>query len=193
LDIGYYVYADIVLGYGISGYLSVGLFMSTVTRKKIMISLAGGGHLWESLSLIKKLGGRYEYCYITSKGCSVPKNALLPPGDVFYVDDVATISEHGTWQKISGSVRSLISCYKNIKQSRPDIVIGVGTALSVPMLSAARLRGVPSVFVESITRVNELSLTGIIILRLRLADRLYTQWPEIKQKYPNTIYDGTVL
>jgi hypothetical protein len=48
----------------------------------------------------------------------------------------------------------------------------------------ARLLGRRSVFIESITRVAELSKTGRLVHRLDLASVLLTQWPGLARAHP---------
>ena len=49
------------------------------------------------------------------------------------------------------------------------------------------------VFVESICRVNSLSLTGKIFYHLRLTDSFIVQWKELKLKYPRASYMGRLV
>lgn len=49
------------------------------------------------------------------------------------------------------------------------------------------------VFVESVCRVNSLSLSGKIFYHLRLTDDFIVQWPELKKKYPRSIYLGRLV
>ncbi|KAL9255780.1 UDP-N-acetylglucosamine transferase subunit ALG14-like protein [Drosera capensis] len=48
-------------------------------------------------------------------------------------------------------------------------------------------------YVESIARVRRLSLSGSLLYKLRIADQLYVQWPQLQQKYPRTIYVGCLM
>jgi beta-1,4-N-acetylglucosaminyltransferase len=73
-----------------------------------------------------------------------------------------------------------------------DLVLVLGTPHAVPMLLAARILGRPTVFVESITRVDQLSLTGRLVRRLRLASRLLVQWPGLRVREPGVAL-GSIL
>ena len=46
------------------------------------------------------------------------------------------------------------------------------------------------VYVESIARVERLSLSGKILHLSRMADRLFVQWPEMAKRFPRTTYAG---
>jgi beta-1,4-N-acetylglucosaminyltransferase len=49
------------------------------------------------------------------------------------------------------------------------------------------------VFVESICRVEKLSLTGKILYNTRICDHLIVQWPELKTLYPRSEYLGQLV
>lgn len=46
------------------------------------------------------------------------------------------------------------------------------------------------VYVESIARVERLSLSGRILHLSRVADRLFVQWPDMARRFPRTTYAG---
>jgi beta-1,4-N-acetylglucosaminyltransferase len=46
------------------------------------------------------------------------------------------------------------------------------------------------VYIESIARVRKLSLSGLILYRLRVADSLLVQWPELQARYPRSVHAG---
>ena len=117
----------------------------------------------------------------------------MPEGEIYYVSDVATLETTSRWHMIRGLIRSFFGSLRVLRQAKPRVVICVGTAISVPILLAARCLGVPGVYIESVTRIHDLSLTGKIIYRLGLSRRLYVQWPEVHAKYESTLYQGTVM
>jgi len=59
--------------------------------------------------------------------------------------------------------------------------------------AACRLLGLLDcriVYIESIARVRKLSLSGLILYRLRVADSLLVQWPELQARYPRSVHAG---
>jgi beta-1,4-N-acetylglucosaminyltransferase len=46
------------------------------------------------------------------------------------------------------------------------------------------------VYVESIARVERLSLSGKILHASRMADLLFVQWPEMAKRYKGATYAG---
>eukprot|EP00244_Chara_vulgaris_P003553 TRINITY_DN1658_c0_g1_i1.p1 TRINITY_DN1658_c0_g1~~TRINITY_DN1658_c0_g1_i1.p1 ORF type:complete len:272 (+),score=21.95 TRINITY_DN1658_c0_g1_i1:91-906(+) len=82
---------------------------------------------------------------------------------------------------------------------QPDVILcnGPGTCLPVCvagfLLKVTGLRWVTMIFVESVCRVQKLSLTGILFYKFRLMDQFYVQWESLLQKYPGTIFVGRVM
>ncbi|NJL84319.1 MAG: UDP-N-acetylglucosamine--LPS N-acetylglucosamine transferase [Chloroflexaceae bacterium] len=75
-------------------------------------------------------------------------------------------------------------------QVRPDAVISTGASLAVPFIVAAKLFGIHTVFIESISRSQQLSLSGRMVYNL--ADEFYVQWPDCLERYPKAQYRGIV-
>lgn len=167
--------------------------MNSKPKKKIMMTLVGGGHLWQSTSLMRLLGDNYEFCYVTTEKSMIPENLPNTHEDIHRICSISTISQNGLLHKLKRSWKSVIQAYRILKISQPDVIVGVGTSIAVPLLIAAKLQGIPSVFIESITRVSDLSTTGRLILKLKLATRFYVQWSELQARHKNTLYSGTVL
>ncbi|MBD2653687.1 UDP-N-acetylglucosamine--LPS N-acetylglucosamine transferase [Synechocystis sp. FACHB-383] len=78
--------------------------------------------------------------------------------------------------------RNLGLAVRIIYQERPDMVITTGAGVAVPFLLFAKLLGIKTIFIESFTRVNDLSLSAKLILPC--IDVLYVQWKQLQQRYP---------
>lgn len=82
---------------------------------------------------------------------------------------------------------------------RPDVVFANGPGTCLPVCIAAFLLKVFGlkhsiiIFIESVARVQKLSLTGTILFRLGIADQFYVQWPQLSQKYAGTLYVGRLM
>jgi UDP-N-acetylglucosamine:LPS N-acetylglucosamine transferase len=88
---------------------------------------------------------------------------------------------------------SFIEAYRLVSRLQPTAVLALGTSTAIPLFFAAKCLGVRSVFVESLTRVERLSMTGRIVRRLGLADRLYVQWPRLAERVNGAVFAGAVL
>lgn len=90
-------------------------------------------------------------------------------------------------------VKAIINFFKALKilrKSQPDLVISTGASLAVPFIFASKLLGIKTIFIESISRANKLSLSGRIVYNL--VDEFYVQWPECIEHYPKAQYRGVV-
>ncbi|KAL6500737.1 hypothetical protein OROHE_025534 [Orobanche hederae] len=82
---------------------------------------------------------------------------------------------------------------------RPQVILCNGPGTCIPLCVIAfvfKVLGVrwSSIFyVESIARVRRLSLSGLLLYKLRLADQLFVQWPQLKSKYPRANYVGRLM
>ena len=165
------------------------------SRPRVMITLTGGGFLWEAKSLIRQLRDQVDLLYVTSTGDGWPKleELGLPQGPIFVLPTVITFTERSLIRGAINATRGTLQATRILRKHRPDLVIGFGASIALPLFFAARLARVPSVFVETVTRVHELSRTAKILNRLRLPYRTYVQWPELADSNPGLVYRGTVL
>lgn len=77
-----------------------------------------------------------------------------------------------------------------LRKSQPDLVVSTGASLAVPFLLASKVFGIKTIFIESISRSGDLSLSGKLVYYL--VDEFYVQWPECVERYPKAQYKGVV-
>ncbi|KAL4674314.1 hypothetical protein H8959_018248 [Pygathrix nigripes] len=84
-----------------------------------------------------------------------------------------------------------------IHQVKPDLVLCNGPGTCVPICVSTLLLGILGikkviiVYVESVCRVETLSLSGKILFHL--SDYFIVQWPALKEKYPKSVYLGRIV
>jgi beta-1,4-N-acetylglucosaminyltransferase len=102
------------------------------------------------------------------------------------------IHAHGpTNRSIPNLVRNLLLAWSVIRTERPAAVLTTGAGVAVPFAWIARLHRVPIVYVESFTRIAELSLSARMIAPV--ATRLYAQWPEVAGRAPRFRFAGNLF
>jgi beta-1,4-N-acetylglucosaminyltransferase len=79
--------------------------------------------------------------------------------------------------------------WRLIRRHDPVAIVSTGAGLAVPFFIVGRLLGRRLVYVESLSRVNGLSLSGRVIYRL--ADSFFVQWPNAGRARAR--YVGSVL
>ncbi|XP_066539253.1 UDP-N-acetylglucosamine transferase subunit ALG14 homolog [Hoplias malabaricus] len=98
---------------------------------------------------------------------------------------------------ILSTVYALLYSVPLVFRLRPDVVLCNGPGTCVPLCAAALLLGILGlkrvllVYVESICRVESLSLSGKILYHF--ADYFFVQWPPLQSKYPKSIYMGRIV
>lgn len=73
----------------------------------------------------------------------------------------------------------------------PDMIVSTGASVAVNFAIVAKLLGIQFVYVESISRSQELSLSGKIVYFL--CDEFYVQWPDLVERYPKAVFKGVVV
>lgn len=150
---------------------------------KICFAASSGGHLTE-LNHLKKIADRYDSFLITEK---VENSNSKLCEKKYYVKEIN--------RKNKGFVVSfLFLIFKEffifIKE-RPTIVITTGALCAYPMIRIAKFFKRKVIFVESYARISDLSMTGK--KSLKYSDLFLVQWKELQQKYPNTVYEGSLF
>lgn len=88
-------------------------------------------------------------------------------------------------------LRNLALAISVLRQFRPRAVLSTGAGVGVPFVWVARLLGIRTIFIEDMTRVTGLSLTGKLVYFV--ADQFLVQWPELAGRYPRARYQGRFL
>ena len=87
-------------------------------------------------------------------------------------------------------LQNLPRTFALLRKHRPDVVVSTGASMAINFAIAARLLGIRFVFIESISRSEELSISGKVVYPL--ANDFYVQWPQLCRRYPKAVFQGTV-
>jgi beta-1,4-N-acetylglucosaminyltransferase len=140
--------------------------MSPSTRP-LMIVCSSGGHLLQMLEL-HEAWSEFERVWVTFDKSDT--RSLLAGERVIHA--------HGpTNRSIPNLLRNLRLARRVLRSERPAAILTTGAGVAVPFAWIARLRGIPTVYVESLTRIDRLSLSGRLIAPVAI--RVYAQWPEL--------------
>jgi beta-1,4-N-acetylglucosaminyltransferase len=85
-----------------------------------------------------------------------------------------------TNRSIRNLFRNVGLAWRVLRHERPSAILTTGAGLAVPFAWVGRLLGIPTVYVESFTRIHGLSLSARLISPV--ASRLYVQWPELAER-----------
>ncbi|XP_076945203.1 uncharacterized protein LOC143616174 [Bidens hawaiensis] len=82
---------------------------------------------------------------------------------------------------------------------RPHVILCNGPGTCIPICAIAFIFKVLGIrwsyifYVESIARVKRLSLSGLLLYKLHMADQLFVQWPQLQKQYPRASYVGRLM
>jgi UDP-N-acetylglucosamine:LPS N-acetylglucosamine transferase len=136
--------------------------------------------------------GDADFVYLATEFGGLPGEHGIPPGLSHRVPTFQTVSNKSTSQSIYAFLKVFLTAVAVIRRNRVSSVIGVGCSHAVPMFLAGMVLRRKNVFIESITRVNDLSNTGKLVYRMRLSNLFVVQWPGLNTLYPRSTL-GTVL
>ena len=88
-------------------------------------------------------------------------------------------------------LRNLVGAVRLLRVVRPKVVLTTGAGVAVPFAWIGRLLGTRVVYVESLTRIEQPSLSCRLIAPV--ASRIYAQWPELPEAVPKARYVGSVV
>ena len=138
-----------------------------------MLISSTGGH-FRTLIDLKPFWKNRQHCWITQKSKST--ESVLQEEKVYWAFGP-------TNRNLTNLVKNLFLACKVIPQEKPKLIITTGAGECVPFVIIGKLFGSKVVFIESITRVEDISLSAKLILPF--LNRLYVRWPQLKNKYPN--------
>ncbi len=202
----------------VSTYL---LWLLQKTRKKtrlqggdvFMVVLGSGGHTAEMMQVLRSMEWRQDdvRCYVVAETDALSGDkAKAFEGDLsktergrFVMEYVSRSREVG--QRYSTSVWTTIvalwSAMGIVMRHTPRVLLVNGPGTCLPLVVWCRVASMVGLisggcrvfYVESIARVDHLSLTGRIVYALGLANGgFYVQWKELHDKLEKSIYAGRV-
>lgn len=147
---------------------------------KICLVCSAGGHFLELFSL-KPLWEKHDRFWVTF---SRPDTRFMLRDEKVYGAYAPTNRNLKNLARNSGLAARLLA------REKPDVVISTGAGVAVPFLYLGRLAGAETIYIESLTRINDLSLTGRLVYPV--VHRFFVQWPELAGRYPRARYAGRV-
>lgn len=136
-------------------------------QRRLVLAASTGGHLAQLVRLAPGLGAREDSLWITFR--TPQSESLLAGRDVLHVPYIRP-------RDAGSALRAFRQILPRLRAGGYDAAVSTGAALAVAALPAARLAGVPCLYVESVSRVDGPSVSGRILAALRFAE-LRTQHP----------------
>lgn len=181
-------------------------------RKKLMILLGSGGHTGEMLRILSQWSRgivRLDREYVISSGDSTSVIKLKEfEESIGNENDYEVTTIYRARNIGEGKMKAILNTFLSFKSAfvglivnklnkQPDAFLtnGPGTAIPIAyMLFILKFFGLNKtkiIYVESLARVKELSLTGLLILPI--SDRIIVQWEPLSKKYKRCEYYGILV
>ena len=158
---------------------------------RIAVILGRGGHTAQTFALVDHLGPEYDYLYLIGILDSLTPTKIKIPGKILPVIPPRLLPQDSRIMSIIRTLGTLVLSFIYLLLFRPNIIISCGTGLTVPIFYAARAIGIKMVFIESMSRVESLSMTGRLLLGK--TDLFVVQWSDLAARIPGTTYGGQLL
>ncbi|KAL5178670.1 UDP-N-acetylglucosamine transferase subunit ALG14 [Glycine soja] len=180
-----------------------------------LIILGSGGHTAEMLNLLAVLQkGRFNprfYIAAATDNMSLQKAQLLE--NSLAAENATRVTDTAQFMKIYRSrevgqsyITSVWTTFVAMVHAlwlmikiRPEVILCNGPGTCIPLCAIAFIFKVLGIrwslifYVESIARVRRLSLRGLLLYKLRMADKLFVQWPQLQRQYPRATYAGRLM
>lgn len=148
---------------------------------QISLVCSSGGHFFQLYSL-KKYWEEFEHFWVTFPGRDT--TSILRNEKVYW-------AYYPTNRNIKNLIKNIILAIKILKKKKPDVVISTGAGVSVPFIYIAKLLRIKTVYIESLTRIDGLSLSAKLVYPV--VDHLIVQWPELEKRYVKAKFVGQVI
>jgi beta-1,4-N-acetylglucosaminyltransferase len=149
---------------------------------RLLLIASSGGHIYE-LFCLREFWQDKERAWVSFPTADA-KHLLQDEAEVHW-------AAYPTVRNVPNLLRNLALANRILGSRRPDLILTTGAGVAVPFLWLAWLRRIPTVYVESITRITELSLTARLVKPF--ATRMLVQWPELAERYPGVEHHGGIM
>lgn len=137
-----------------------------------MLVCSTGGH-FRLMQQLQPFWNTHERVWITFRNPNT--EAILAGERVYWACSP-------TNRNLPNLIRNFLLALQLVFRERPRLIVSTGAGVAVPFVIVAKLLGSQTVFIESITRVEQLSLSARLVLPF--IDDLYVQWPQLQARYP---------
>jgi len=147
----------------------------------VWLVASSGGHLLQLFSLGEAWADRARVWISNDRSDA---RSLLEGEEAYFLPGPAS-------RDAVAFVRNLVLALRLVRRRRPRVLVTTGADIAVPFALVARLFSAKIVYVESFTRIVTPSLSCRLIAPF--AERVYVQWPELRNAVPKARFAGAVV
>ncbi len=185
-------------------------FVKRTKACRTLIVVGSGGHTSEMMKIMSGLNLRNytPRTYIIASGDNMSQDKInrfegssKQSSAMYAIKDIPRARKvlQSYFTTIFTTLKAIVNSFSLVFSFGPDLVLCNGPGTCIPICGVAfllkyfSLRDTKIVYVESLCRVKRLSLSGLLLYYLYLADHIFVQWPLLKKLYPRTKYIGKVV
>ena len=148
-----------------------------------------GGHLTAILGLL----GAFEGCHIHAVTLDFPNMKDVGLDGIEEIFKIKLIADYSIKFGLPLTLlKSFWVFFRLFMKKRPHLIFSMGSEIALPgFLVGKFLFRAKVVYIESLTRTEDISLTGKILYHF--SDLFLVQWEELTQKYPKAAYQGRII
>ncbi len=152
-----------------------------LTGAKMLLCASTGGHLWQLERIARRFEARDDSLWVTFD--TPQARSLLQGRRVMYVPYISP-------RDVRGVLSATVAIDRALAKEPFDAVVTTGAGIALSTIAPATRRGLPRLYIESVSRVNGPSLSGRIVYATRLFE-MWTQHQGWASK--RWTYHGSVL
>lgn len=161
---------------------------------KICLVCSPGGHLIECLNLLDAFSPEDELILVTQHEDFEINSPNI--NKIYFLKNLIVKKVNSSkitkmFYLVISMIYWFIKAFYILLLEKPDLILSTGSEIAIPFFYIGKLLQIKTIFIESLTRINELSGTGKILLKV--TDIFLVQWPNLSKKYKNTMYKGNLL
>lgn len=146
--------------------------------RRVLFVSSSGGHLSQLLQL-KPWWEQHERQWVTFD---------LPDARSKLDGETMIPAHFPTTRNIVNLARNTPLAWRVLSRFRPDVIVSNGAGVAFPFFLLAKLRGVPTVYLEVYDRIDSRTLTGRLCRPV--TTKFLVQWPEQQDLYQGSTLVG---
>lgn len=160
---------------------------------KALIILGGGGQGREAVEILPSLDPEWEKTYLATLDNVWWYERHPVDGPLYLVPRLLPSPGRSLPGKVLSLIRTIFAIIGVLRRTKPDVILGICSDLSIPVMAVARCFGCRTYFVESLTRVHQPSRTSRLLERLRLVDTVFVQHASLTPTLARGAHVGGIL
>jgi beta-1,4-N-acetylglucosaminyltransferase len=129
--------------------------------------------------MLRPVYERYNHFYVLNDTIDLPADMC---GRTYFISHAER-----NWRLLV----NFIEAYAILRRERPTLLLSTGAGPAVPFAIVGRLMSIPSIYIETATRVASPSLSGRVMYHL--ATKFFYQWRSLERYFPAGTYGGPML